>query len=75
MLELKDGIATHRWHKPLIPAIRRQKQRQVDFCKFEADLVYRVNFRTVKSTKRKTKRGWGWWCSSVEESYNCSKGG
>lgn len=34
----------------LIPAIMRP--RQVDLCKFEAFLVYRVNSRTAKSTKK-----------------------
>jgi hypothetical protein len=58
VLELRGGIAAQWWHKPFIPAIRRQ--RQGDFCKFEANLVYRVNFRTAKSTKRKTERGYGW---------------
>ena len=27
----------------LIPAFRRQRQRQVDLCVFEASLVYRLN--------------------------------
>ena len=31
---------------PLIPALRRQRQRQVDLCEFEASLVYRVSSRT-----------------------------
>ena len=35
---------------PLVPALVRQKQ--VDHCKFEASLVYRVSFRTVRATWR-----------------------
>jgi hypothetical protein len=35
---------------PLIPAIGRQ----VDFCEFEARLVYRGSSRTDKATKRNT---------------------
>ena len=39
----------------LIPALRRQKQ--VDFCEFEASLVYSVSSRTVMATQRnKTKQ-------------------
>ena len=38
---------------PLIPALRRQ--RQVDFCEFEASLVYRVSSRTAGAvTQRKS---------------------
>jgi hypothetical protein len=34
-----------RWYcTSLVPPLRRQ--RQADFCEFEANLVYRVNFRT-----------------------------
>ena len=39
------------WGAPLIPALGRQ--RQVDFCEFEANLVYRVSSRTgSKATQR-----------------------
>ena len=39
------------WHTPLIPVLRRQ--RQADFCEFEAILVYRVSSRTgSKATQR-----------------------
>jgi hypothetical protein len=34
----------------LIPSLRRQ--RQVDLCKTEASLVYRVNSRTARATQR-----------------------
>jgi hypothetical protein len=29
-----------------------RKQRQVDFCEFEANLVYRASSRTAKATER-----------------------
>ena len=35
---------------PLIPALGRK--RQADLCEFEASLVYRVSFRTVRDTQR-----------------------
>ena len=35
---------------PLIPALR--KQRQVDLCQFEANLVYKASSRTYKATQR-----------------------
>jgi hypothetical protein len=34
----------------LIPALR--KQRQVEFCEFEASLVYKESFRTGRATQR-----------------------
>ena len=37
---------------PLIPALRRQ--RQVDFCEFEAILVHRVSSRTARAIQRNT---------------------
>ena len=40
-----------RWPTPLIPAVGRQKQE--DFCEFEATLGYRMSSRTAKAvTKR-----------------------
>jgi hypothetical protein len=36
------------WHMALIPALLQQ--RQADLCEFEASLIYRVSFRTVKAT-------------------------
>jgi hypothetical protein len=36
----------------LIPALR--KQRQVDLCEFEANVVYRVSSRTTRATWRST---------------------
>jgi hypothetical protein len=39
------------WHTPLIPALRRQRQRQVD-SEFKASLVYRVSSRTARAIKR-----------------------
>jgi hypothetical protein len=38
------------WHMPLIPPFGRQ--RQVDFCEFDASLVYRASLRTVRATQR-----------------------
>jgi hypothetical protein len=35
---------------PLIPALERQ--RQADFCEFEAKLIYRVSSRTTRTTQR-----------------------
>jgi hypothetical protein len=35
---------------PLIPGLGRE--RQVDFCKFKANLAYRASFKTVKATQR-----------------------
>jgi hypothetical protein len=34
----------------LIPTLRRQ--RQADFCEFEASLVYKSNSRKVRATQR-----------------------
>jgi hypothetical protein len=45
------------WHIPLIPALRRQKQ--MDLCKFEASLVYRVSSRTARATQRDPVGGGG----------------
>ena len=39
------------WHMPLIAALRRQ--RQVDLCEFETNLVYRVCFRTGSQATEK----------------------
>ena len=47
------------WHTPLIPALR--KQRQTDFCDFEASLVYRVPGQPElhrETLSRKTKKRW-----------------
>ena len=38
------------WCTLLIPALRRQ--RQVDLCKFEASLIYKASFRTVRAIQR-----------------------
>lgn len=38
------------WCTPLILALRRRKQ--VDFCEFEANLIYRVSPRTARATRR-----------------------
>jgi hypothetical protein len=35
---------------PLIPALGRQKQ--VNFCEFEASLVYKASSRTAKATQK-----------------------
>ena len=36
----------------LIPAVRRQRQRQMDLCEFEVSLVYRATFRTTRAIQR-----------------------
>jgi hypothetical protein len=36
------------WHTPLIPAL--QRQRQVDLCDFEANLVYSISSRTSRAS-------------------------
>jgi hypothetical protein len=38
------------WHRPLIPALR--SQRQVDFCEFKASLVCKVSSRIARVTQR-----------------------
>ena len=46
----KRFIAGQWWHRPLIPALRRQ--RWVGLCEFKASLVYRASLRTAKTTQR-----------------------
>jgi hypothetical protein len=46
-----DGGGTH---TPLIPAFRRL--RQVDFCDFEASLVYRMSSHRGRKTNKQTWR-------------------
>jgi hypothetical protein len=41
------------WHTSLIPACK--KQRQVILYEFEASLVYRASFRTVRAVIKRTK--------------------
>jgi hypothetical protein len=41
------AVGTHWEHTPLVPALGRQ--RQADFCEFEASLVYRANSGTAKA--------------------------
>ena len=38
------------WSTPLIPALGRQ--RQVDFCEFEASLVRKVGSRTARAVSK-----------------------
>ena len=38
---------------PLIPALRRQRQRQVDLCEFDTNLIYRASFRTGKAVTQR----------------------
>jgi hypothetical protein len=33
---------------PFIPALERQRQRQVDLCEFKASLVYEADSRTAR---------------------------
>jgi hypothetical protein len=37
-----DLVTRRQWHSPLIPALRRQRQANLEF---EASLVYRVEFQ------------------------------
>ena len=39
------------WYTPLIPALGRQ--RHVDLCEFETNLVYRVSSMTVRAVTQK----------------------
>ena len=41
-----------RWHTPLIPALGRQSQSQVDLCEIEASLVYAASSRRARTTQR-----------------------
>jgi hypothetical protein len=43
---LRDG---QWWCMPLIPKLRRQRQRQADLCEFKANLVYEDNSRTGRT--------------------------
>lgn len=42
------------WHAPLIPSLRRQRQRQVDLFGFKASLIYRASSRTARAIQRNT---------------------
>jgi hypothetical protein len=44
---LNRRMARQWWHRPLIPALGRQK-----ISEFEASLVYRVSYRTARTTQR-----------------------
>ena len=45
------------WFMPLIPALGRQRQRQVDVCEFEAILLYREreSSRIARASKKPKK--------------------
>lgn len=45
----KNRKARQWWHKPLIPALERQRPDRSDLCKFEASLVYWVSSRTART--------------------------
>lgn len=46
------------WHTPLTPSLGRQ--RLANFCKAEASLVYKADFRpTVQQGVTASRRGWG----------------
>lgn len=42
------GEGQAEWHIPLISALRRQEQGQVDLCDFEASLGYKTSSRPVQ---------------------------
>ena len=44
------------WHAPLIPALGRQRQRQVDICEFEVSLVYKASSRTQRNLVSKNQK-------------------
>jgi hypothetical protein len=46
---IKRSRVCQTWCTTLIPALGRL--RQVDFCEFEVDLVYVVNFRAARTTE------------------------
>ena len=48
----KCSKAEQWWHMPLVPALRRQRQRQEDLCEFEVNVIYRVSSRTARATQR-----------------------
>ena len=50
--KIKDETQAGRWWcTPLILALRRQ--RQVDLCKFEANLDYKANSRTIQAVAQR----------------------
>ena len=45
---------TEQWKQaPLIPAFRRQRQRQADLFELEANLVYRASSRTNRTVTQR----------------------
>ena len=69
-------------HKPLIPALVRQ--RQVDICEFKVSLVYRVSSRIPRvtlrnpvsktkqsKTKQKTTKDYQAYCDLQSLSFQC----
>jgi hypothetical protein len=67
-------LAEKWWYTPLTLALGRQ--RQVDFCEFEANLVYRMNSRTAKAAQSnpvlKNKKTLGWRDGSAVKSTDYS---
>lgn len=47
-----NHISRHRWCKPLIPTIRRQ--RQVDLCQSKSSLIYTVSSRIARELHGET---------------------
>jgi len=46
----------HRWHKLLIPALRRQRQGQAGLCEFKVTLVYRDSQGYTEQISQKKKK-------------------
>jgi hypothetical protein len=64
----KAQLAEQWWGKPLIPALGRQRQR--DLCEFKVTLIYKASSRTARDVTRrnqsqKTKTSWAWWLTPL----------
>jgi len=50
----KSELTGQWWHTPLIPALRRLREKHP--CEFKASLVYRVSSRTARAMQRNLSR-------------------